>query len=449
MKLFRLVANAGATYRKEVHEGRDYYVCPVTMMTPGVHSGNEGPLLYNAETNDKYAFGWSNKPITDGHPTDKIGNVVPANNPTVLSQFKLGILLNSYGENGRQKAEAWLDIALCKEKRPDILANVEAGKAMEVSIGLGRTIRNESGKYDGADYIGIVENYAPDHLAIMPPGVPAACGLDKGAGLLINGKKPIYESIRRSTGLVVNGDMKLSEMHEDLWEAFIEKYGEPGKSYYGYLCEVYTTYFIVEEWDTDTYWKQAYTMTGDSVSLDGEKQKVEKEVTYKIVTNSKRECSVERAQLLAAIAAMNLDAVDKGHFEKMNDMTLRLVVNAFKKPEPETIKPEPAKTIPDLLKFASPEVALTINSLVEQDKSIKAAQQQERDRLIAEIVSVDSTIPKADLEQTPTSILVNQLKILKTPPANEGTTVPPSAGFLVNNAPVVNHRFIPTNPWAK
>lgn len=453
MKLAFLTANAAAQYRREVFEGRDYYVCPVVMMTPGVHSGNEGPLLYNSETNEKFAFAWSNKPITDGHPKDEIGNVVPANNTTVLNKYKLGMLLNAYGEKGNQKAEAWLDVELCQKKRPDILANLEAGKPMEVSIGLGRAIKPENGQLDGVNYIGVVDDYNPDHLAIMPPGVPAACGLGKGAGLLINGKSPILESIRRTTGLIVNGDTKLSDVHEKLWNAFLNKYGEPGKTYYGYLCEVYTEYFIVEEWDVDTYWKQEYTMTGDSVSLVGEKQKVSKEVTYKIVTNTLGSPSVDKSQLLATIAKLNLEATDKTHLGNMTEMGQRLIVNALTAPAPvpaPTPEPEKAKTLEELLKYATPETAMLVNGLVEQDKAIKQAQLQERNKTIDEILKIDPSLPRQELEATPPSILANQLKILKTPiQTPQQQFVPPAQGILANSTPVQDHILMPSNPWAK
>ena len=38
-----------------------------------------------------------------------------------------------------------------------------------------------------------------------------------------------------------------------------------------YVADIYEDYFIMEDWDSDKFWKQSYTKDGDTVSLSGER----------------------------------------------------------------------------------------------------------------------------------------------------------------------------------
>lgn len=83
---------------------------------------------------------------------------------------------------------------------------------------------------------------------------------------------------KKKCSLDDNGDMSLSFeiSHEDIRCALyqlITVYDEADNDYY-YIRSVYDKYFIMSSWSTNKIYKQGYTVDGDSVALDGDRQEM-------------------------------------------------------------------------------------------------------------------------------------------------------------------------------
>ena len=83
---------------------------------------------------------------------------------------------------------------------------------------------------------------------------------------------------KKKCSLDDNGDMSLSFeiSHEDVRCALyqlITVYDEADNDYY-YIRSVYDKYFIMSSWSTNKIYKQGYTVDGDSVALDGDRQEM-------------------------------------------------------------------------------------------------------------------------------------------------------------------------------
>jgi hypothetical protein len=89
------------------------------------------------------------------------------------------------------RGEAWLDIDRTRAVDPRVLADIEAGRDVEVSTGL--TLDEETapdgavhnGKGGPTPYRATARNFRPDHLAILPDSV-GACSLKDGCGIRLN-----------------------------------------------------------------------------------------------------------------------------------------------------------------------------------------------------------------------------------------------------------------------
>lgn len=170
--------------RRERLNGRDYLVAPMTMLVSGVLDGSAGPLYYPEDEVNKDAGIWNGMPILLGHPVDKDGNPVPGRNPQVWANSLLGHVFEAKAESGKLGAEGWFDIGLTRKADPKLLANLEAGQAVELSTGLftDNDTAPENAEHDGKAYTAIARNYKPDHLAVLPDD-KGACSIRDGCGV--------------------------------------------------------------------------------------------------------------------------------------------------------------------------------------------------------------------------------------------------------------------------
>lgn len=163
-------------------DGRKYLVAPMVMITEGVHAGSRGPLYYSKKELAKSASVWNTKPIVVYHP-EKNGESVTACSPEILNSRAVGIILNTRFEDGKLKAEAWLDPDKVKKVDDRILLAVLNNRIMEVSTGLYREEDDSIGTWNSVEYVGVAKGIKPDHLAILPDKI-GACSIEDGAGLL-------------------------------------------------------------------------------------------------------------------------------------------------------------------------------------------------------------------------------------------------------------------------
>lgn len=173
----------GEQIRDEELDGRKFVVVPMTMILEGVHTGSQGPVYYSVEELAKTPKMWNMKPIVIEHPFR--GDT--ATDLEVYKKQAVGMIMNTYfdSDEGKLKAEAWIDKDLAQNKYPALLEHIEHRLPMEVSTGLFSELILEPGTWKGEEYKGRIVNIRADHLAILPHK-QGACSLADGAGLLIN-----------------------------------------------------------------------------------------------------------------------------------------------------------------------------------------------------------------------------------------------------------------------
>jgi hypothetical protein len=171
--------------RHEVREGRRFWVAPLTMIVPGVLNGSQGALYYPPDEISKTHRAWHGVPVTVNHP-DKNGMPCSIMEEGIWDKFGIGLVqFPTVNDDGKLLAEAWIDEALCRSRRPDILQNLRAGRTIELSTGLFTDNHPSKGDHNGKPYTHIARNYRPDHLAILPD-TPGACSVKDGCGVLVN-----------------------------------------------------------------------------------------------------------------------------------------------------------------------------------------------------------------------------------------------------------------------
>ncbi|MFA5056514.1 MAG: DUF2213 domain-containing protein [Opitutaceae bacterium] len=182
----RIVSNATGKVRRDTMHGREFLVVPLTTIVPGVLNGSKGALYYPPEEISRNADAWNIMPIVVNHPTAGDGSAISARNPAVLNKFGIGFVFNTQYKD-KLVSEGWIDIDLVRKVEPRILANLEAGKPIELSTGLftDNEAAPEGAVHNGKPYQFIARNYRPDHLAILPDQV-GACSIRDGCGVLVN-----------------------------------------------------------------------------------------------------------------------------------------------------------------------------------------------------------------------------------------------------------------------
>jgi hypothetical protein len=195
--------------REETLDGKHYLVFPMIMMVEGVHVNNGGASLYTAEQLSAIPEAWNTKPIVVLHP-EKDGAPISACTKEVIEKQGIGIILNASYENGKLKAEAWIDVVKAEKVEPGLIVNLRTGLMLEVSIGHFSKDREEKGKWNNEEYTKIITDIIPDHLAILPNQV-GACSVADGAGIpRINS---VFDIMGEPTRRSYLADALLKEIH--------------------------------------------------------------------------------------------------------------------------------------------------------------------------------------------------------------------------------------------
>ena len=178
--------NSAYTISVKKHEGEKHLVVPVVMMVEGVHNGSHGPLFHPATELGKFPEVWNGIPVIVSHP-QKNGVYVSANSPDIVDEQVIGRVYNTRMEDGKLKAEVWINENKAIQVHPEILGHLHEGKPINVSVGVFTEDELTPGEWNGEKYIGIAKNHRPDHLALLP-NEKGACSLEDGCGLGINKK---------------------------------------------------------------------------------------------------------------------------------------------------------------------------------------------------------------------------------------------------------------------
>ena len=317
--LQHLTVNLMPVVRHDQMEGKDYLVVPMVMLTEGVHQGNCGPLLYPDTELAKIPAVWNHKPVVVYHPNIN-GKGVSACDPDILTTYKIGVIMNTVFEDGKLKAEAWLDAERINTVDDRVMAAIENNVMMELSTGLFTDLKEEEGEFGETHYDAIAVNYRPDHLAILPDQI-GACSVADGAGFLrMNSEAktlnfdcslmapeirtyvtdntiPFGENFKYWSTKFVENEIAHGEIREKL-RALVDTDTE-----WIYIEEVYDDYFIYDK--SDTFYKQGYETKDDSVTLSGLPTQVKKVVEYKetVIVNSRKDTTMDKKKFVADLIA--------------------------------------------------------------------------------------------------------------------------------------------------
>lgn len=171
-------------------ENVKYIMVPVVMIREGVHNGSGGALLYNKSELEKSVQSWEQVPVTIGHPQAD-GNFISANSAGVRH---VGRVTNPRMSNDKLMADIVFEESLLQNESATVLAALNEGGILEVSVGVFSGLEETQGVWNGENYTGITKDYKPDHLAILP-NEKGACSVDDGCGIRNNSdKKEIVET---------------------------------------------------------------------------------------------------------------------------------------------------------------------------------------------------------------------------------------------------------------
>lgn len=266
-------------------DGVKYVSVPMVMILEGVHNGNNGPIFYPEAELKKTPSMWNMKPIVVRHPDE--GDT--ATTPEVVEKQGVGIVMNTRWENGKLKAEAWINKDKADKVDQRVLNAVINGNPMEVSTGMYAECAAGEGKWKDEAYIGTACGIRADHLAILPD-CKGACSLADGAGLLMN-EDVSFEDVRRKLQPLVPKD--------------------------SYIEATYTDFIVYTTFEDGRFFKVGYRLDKDGkASLEG----VPEEVTIKTQWETLSGTFVANAE--------NITLQRKDKPMKKEEMIAKLIANA-------------------------------------------------------------------------------------------------------------------------
>jgi hypothetical protein len=297
--------------RMEALDGKDYLVAPVIMLKEGVHAGSAGPMYYPPEEIAQSAHVWNGVPVTLPHPEDS-GNLVSANSPEMIAQFKVGRVYNAKWEDEALKAEVWLDVSKLEDiGQTEILEIIKQNDQLDVSTGLFSDEVYTPGAWNGETYNAVVQDIMPDHLALLP-GTAGACSWEDGCGVRAN-KKSL--------------DQRLNAVYQAVASMDTD-------TVYHYAMEIFDNYVIYEKVtrkskEPPKLYKQGYSINKDGVAtLTDQPQQVTRQVKYipiksnkedKQMNNENEKCCPEKVQLLIENAATKFEEADREWLEGLTE----------------------------------------------------------------------------------------------------------------------------------
>lgn len=185
MELLSVSLNS-AKARRVVENGREYIVAPATLIVPGVLNGSQGALFYPPDEVAKNAEAWNGYPLLLNHPQDPVsGRHLSGSSPGIKEKWGLGEVRKAkVTSNGKLRAEGWFDVENVKRIHAPLLADLEAGRSVELSTGL---YTNNERAWNGAHHNGkpydfIARDYIPDHVAVLT-NETGACSVRDGCGV--------------------------------------------------------------------------------------------------------------------------------------------------------------------------------------------------------------------------------------------------------------------------
>lgn len=201
---FRCSSDVSAEITTGVLENREHLIVPVVMLigdTVIQASNAPTPEFIPADVIESSLItAWNGRPVTDGHPKRK-NRAVSANDPEMLSAYRMGVLFNTRFEDNKLKTSAWIDPERARELGGDAQLAVDkltSGESIDVSVGVIVETEERSGiSPDGTKYGAVWIEIDGDHLAFLPSS-EGACNQSMGCGA-----PRIAQSIREENHMAV------------------------------------------------------------------------------------------------------------------------------------------------------------------------------------------------------------------------------------------------------
>lgn len=394
----RITANFTGITRNDTFDGKDYLVAPMIMIVEGVLPGSFGPLYYPAEELSKTPAVWNMKPIVVEHPSCN-GVGISACDPDVIRTRGVGLIMNAMFEDGKLKAEAWIDKAKAEIVDNRIIEAIENNEMMELSTGLFTDTESIKGEFNGKKYESIARNYRPDHLALLPEST-GACSVADGAGFLrlneahdgvevsvssFDSKKAVlfFEENKEHIGKQIRDLIENEISHSQIWQLIHSKLRDTITGDDVWVDEVFDTFFIYS--DGPQLYKQSYSVNDGKVTFIGSREAVTREVVFKTEdgsvlnnTNIRKDVNMkDKVDALIANALTHWTEADRKTLMRMDEAVLSKMIPVENKDdknkkkveevvantEIDTLNPTKDKvmTPEEYLAKAPPEVAATLN----------------------------------------------------------------------------------------
>jgi len=381
--LQKITANFTGVTRYDTIGDKQYLVAPMVMLTEGVHAGSEGPLLYPKEELSKTPQVWNNKPVVVYHPMAPDGHGMSACDPIVLSNRQVGLIMNARFEDGRLKAEAWLDESRTNKIDERISQAIEKNQVMELSTGLFTDNENVPGEWNGEKYNAIARNFRPDHLALLPD-LKGACSIEDGAGFLrlnaVPGQIKIVDNEMSHNNIRSLINSWLQVKNEDTW-----------------VRDVYDDFFVYEK--SGKLYREDYTLENTAIKVTGLPEEVVQVTEYRTIDGKfvgnendivkRKEAQMKKEKMVSDIITSNLNSwveTDRDTLMKFDDTTLENIVSS------ETLA---AKTAVENAVKAATEKAAAEKAAAEKAAAEKvAANSTPTPKTVDEYIN-DRTVPEA------------------------------------------------------
>jgi len=321
----KITANFIGTTHYDSIGDKQYLVAPMVMLTEGIHAGSNGPLFYPNEELSKTPQVWNNKPVVVYHPMAPDGSGMSACDPDILSNRGVGLIMNTHFEDGKLKAEAWLDESRANKIDERIAVAIEKNQVMELSTGLFTDNKNEPGEWNGEKYDVVARNFRPDHLALLPD-LKGACSIEDGAGFLrlnaVPGQINIVDNEMSFNNIrsLLNSWMQVKD--DDVW-----------------VKDVYDTFFVFEK--NMKLFKGDYTVKDNAVTVTGLFEEVVQVTEYRtsdgtfvgneIDVANRKEAQMNKEKMVSDIITSNLNSwvvTDRDTLMKLDDASLEKMVSS-------------------------------------------------------------------------------------------------------------------------